>query len=109
MPNAQGSDSTGMTPYDIDGYDWELKDVKTVDKGTLLPGECEEVYEVKREAGLNLSGDTRHLLTIMVDDGSLTWMAPFNGDRDQINDAMRERACVQGVPTEGEVWTLVEE
>lgn len=107
MPKVQ--DDARMNHYDIPGYEWKMKEAQDVDDGDLIPGHNGEVYEIIREAGMSPDLGNQYYLTLMVDDGDMNHMAPLRGDRDQINDAMRDRVSVEMFPTKGRIWTLEEE
>jgi hypothetical protein len=108
MPETKAEDDTGMSPYEIDGYDWEMKSLRNLGQGDLIPGHNGEVYEIQKEAGMSMDYNHQYYLTVIIYDGNINHLVRFQGDRSKMNDAMKDRTCVEMFPTESDIWTLVE-
>lgn len=101
-----GRDANDIQPYDIEGYEWNRVRGDDVGEGTLLPGHCHEVYELREKAGYTLDIEQTYYVAVVVDDGDIDFYPQFTTDRSQVNDAMRERVSAERISDDAEYWTL---
>ena len=79
MPPQQAdaeTDANDIRPDEIDGYEWARKRADDIGEGTLLPGHCHEVYELREKAGYSLNIDRTYYAAVMIDDGDIDWQPP---------------------------------